>query len=40
MENYVKKVRVKESMALSLLESVIMLLLHILMGKVSWFLWE
>jgi len=38
LENYVKKVRVKESMVLSLLESVIMLMLCILMGKVPLFL--
>jgi len=38
MENHVKKVRVKDSIALSPLERVIMLLLRILMGKVYLFL--
>jgi hypothetical protein len=38
MENHMKKVRVKDSMVLSALKRVIMLLLHILMGKVSLFL--
>jgi hypothetical protein len=38
MENDVKKVEMKESMALSSLGRVIMLLLHILMGKISLFL--
>jgi hypothetical protein len=37
MDNHTKKVTVKDSMALSPLERVIMLLLCILMGRVSLF---